>query len=156
MIQLLGVGVRHEGVVLGRDEFTRIQKLYGYVKEQAREKPAPPSPPKRADFDSARAYEDARRGYEKHVRWLAEWEDPRSYLQAHADRDALRHAVADGLRLLAWLAKYVPSGSDPLKALIQIASDAGWDVDLVDYEWATAEDFEEETETQPTAKRARK
>lgn len=63
----------------------------------------------------------------------------REFMQAGADRNALRRAEADGLRLVAWLARYVPSGEDPLKTLIQVASDAGFDVDPEDFDWATAD-----------------
>ena len=56
--------------------------------------------------------------------------------QAGADRDMFRHAEADGLRLLAWIAKYVEKGQDPVKTLIQFASESGVDVSPEDYEGA--------------------
>jgi hypothetical protein len=62
--------------------------------------------------------------------------DANPLLQAGADRNLLRQAEEDGFRLLAWLAKYVPAGTDPLKVLIQIASHAGWDVDPEDAAWS--------------------
>ena len=57
-------------------------------------------------------------------------------LQAGADRNMFRHAEHDGLRLLAWLAKWVEPGTDPLKVLVQVAVAAGWNVDPEDAEWA--------------------
>lgn len=69
-----------------------------------------------------------------------EREDLQRLMQAGADRNALRHAESDGLRLLAWLAKYVPAGEDPLKHLVQLASDAGWDVNPEDVAWAESDD----------------
>lgn len=62
--------------------------------------------------------------------------DPNPLIQAGNDRNTLRHAECDGLRLLAWIAAYMPPNEDPMKVLIQLASDAGWDVDSVDVEWS--------------------
>lgn len=63
-------------------------------------------------------------------------EGARQFQQAGADRNAARHAAADGLRLLAWLARYVDTGEDPLRTLVQLAVDAGLDVDPEDVEWS--------------------
>jgi hypothetical protein len=65
-------------------------------------------------------------------------------MQAGADRNMVRHAESDGIRLIAWLAKYVPEGEDPLKTLVQLAVDAGWDVDPSDVTWADAEVTDDE------------
>lgn len=65
-------------------------------------------------------------------------------LQSGVDRNVLRHASHDGLRLLAWLAEYVPNGTDPLKFLVQLAVDMGLDVDPSDAEWSTGKDDCEE------------
>jgi hypothetical protein len=64
--------------------------------------------------------------------------DPRALLQAGADRNMIRHAEHDGLRLIAWLARHVPAGEDPLKSLVLAAVDAGWDVSPEDASWAGA------------------
>ena len=56
-------------------------------------------------------------------------------MQAGAIRNALREASCDGLRMLAWLAKYVPAGEDPVKTLVQLAVEAGFDVPSEDIEW---------------------
>ncbi len=68
----------------------------------------------------------------------------RAFAQAGADRNAIRHAEADGLRLLAWIAKFAPVGEDPIKTVVQMAVAAGFDVDPEDVEWAedAAEDLE--------------
>ncbi|HZL96042.1 MAG TPA: hypothetical protein VFB99_20460 [Vicinamibacterales bacterium] len=76
------------------------------------------------------------------LRAHAKWEDPRAFMQAGADRDVFRHAELDGLRLLAWIARYVPPGEDPLKSLVMLASDAGWDVDPDDVAWAEGVELE--------------
>lgn len=56
--------------------------------------------------------------------------------QAGSDRNVIREAECDGLRLIAWLAKFVPAGEDPLKTLIQIADEAGCNVSYEDISWA--------------------
>lgn len=122
------------------DEFRAIQKLYRFVPEGSHEKPEAPVAPLRSDFDADWKYRDAE---EKHKRAMLAWdlwEDPRGLLQAGADRNAIRHAESDGLRIIAWLAKYVPTGEDPLKHVIQFASQAGLDVDTSDLDWADRSD----------------
>lgn len=59
-----------------------------------------------------------------------------SVMQAGADLNALRIAEVDGLRMLAWFAKHVPAGEDPLKTLVTLAVEAGWDVDPSEATWA--------------------
>lgn len=113
-IQLLGSGASKENVVLSRDEFSHVQRLYGYRQEPR---------PQRTDGDKRRF-------------------DTVRFAQAGADRNAMRHAECDGVRLLAWLARYVEPGSDPLKTLVQMAIDAGFDVDPEDVEWATGKENE--------------
>lgn len=140
MMQLLGSGAVAGGVALSRDEFSSIKKLYGFKAEKPNKKPPPPVAPVREDFDSTYKFEDAVRKHEAALKAHERWEDPRPLMQAGADRNAIREAECDGLRLLAWLAKFVPTGEDPLKTLIQATADAGWDVDPADIEWAETED----------------
>lgn len=136
---LLGSGTVTEGIALTRDEFRAINKLYGFVPEKPNKKPPPPAPPIREDFDMSWKYERALEDHKRAMTAHAAWEDPRPVMQAGADYNAVRAAKADGLRLLAWLAKYVPTGEDPLISLIQLASDAGWDVDPEDVAYAEGE-----------------
>lgn len=63
-----------------------------------------------------------------------------------ANRNMFRQASHDGLRLIAWLAKHVPKGTDPLKFLVLLAADAGLDVDCSDTEWASGECTDDEAE----------
>lgn len=63
-------------------------------------------------------------------------------MQAAADRNAFRHAEADGLRLLAWISRFVPAGEDPLKTLVEMAAESGCDVDPEDVMWADEIDEE--------------
>lgn len=62
-----------------------------------------------------------------------------AFLEAGACRDVFRAAEADGLRLIAWLAPFVAKGEDPLKILVQMAIDAGYDVDPSDVAWSEEE-----------------
>lgn len=144
MVQLLGSGITDGGVILSRDEFEAVKKLYGYKREKPNKKPPPPEPPKREDFDGSWKFEQAQRTHEAALKAHAMWTDPMPLMQAGADRNAMRHAEADGLRLLAWIAKFVSPGEDPLKTLVQLAGDAGYDVDPADTEWAEAEEEESE------------
>jgi hypothetical protein len=133
MVDLLG-GIRSGPITLTADEFCAIERLYGYVPEKPTKKPPPPDPP-----PLGASYEDRRR-HEIAVRAHNNWTDPRVLMQAGADVHMLRHAEADGLHLLAWLARFVPAGEDPLKTLVQLAVDAGWDVDPGDAAWAASDD----------------
>lgn len=140
MLELLGGGCTVGSVVLSTSEFDRVRRLYGYEVEQPTPRPAPPAPPVRVEFTTSLEYEAAVRAHEAALKTHAKWQDPLSLMQAGADRNAIRHAECDGLRLLAWIAKYVSPGEDPLKHLIQLAVDAGWDVDPSDAEWAEREE----------------
>jgi hypothetical protein len=59
------------------------------------------------------------------------------FVQAGTDRNVMRHAEFDGLRMMAWLAQYVEPGQDPLRTLVQLAIEAGIDVMPEDVDWAT-------------------
>lgn len=141
MIQLLGSGIVTGSVVLSKDEFKRIQKIYGYTPEKPNEKPPPPVAPKAEDFTNTNGtrgyqYQQACEKHEQALKAHAKWQDPQPLMQAGADRNTIREAETDGLRLLAWLARFVPPGTDPLVTLIQFAADAGADVASEDLDWA--------------------
>ena len=143
MQQLLGSHT-YGAVSLTTDEFKRIQKVYGITQEQPAEKPPAPVAPKKEDFAYSWEYQDALRGHETAVAAHARWESPHKLLQAGADINAMRHASVDGLRVVAWLAKYLEAEADPLKLVVQLASEAGYDVDPEDYAWACGEERGEE------------
>lgn len=138
MASLLGASCFGPVAITG-DEFRAIKKLYGFVPEGPNEKPAPPEPPKREAFGYDWEFERALKDHERALAQHARWEDPKDLLQAGADRNAMRYAEADGLRLLAWIAKFVPAGEDPLKHLIGLVAEAGLDVSPADLEWANDE-----------------
>ncbi len=135
MLRLLGPGMISGPVCLTGDEFRAIKKLYNFEPEKDNEKPEQPVPPKREDFTAGWKYQEALTQYERTVKNLDNWTDPKPFMQAGADRNAIRHAEADGIRLLAWLARYVEPGQDPLKLLVQMARDSGFDVDPQDMDW---------------------
>jgi len=137
LVQLLGPGITHGSTTLTRDEFEAVKRLYGFKPEPRGKKPEPPKAPDPNDHQFYRDYEKALRKHEEALKAHAKWEDPQPLMQAGADRNALRAAEADGLRLLAWIAKYVPAGEDPLACLIQAFVAAGCDVDPEDFEWAS-------------------
>lgn len=147
MITLMGPDLSSGGVTLTRSESRAIKDLYGYKKEKPTERPPEPIPPKppgpSAGPEDARAYRQLK---DKHdgamVNWQ-KWQDPLPLMQAGAARNAIRDAQVDGLRLLAWIAKYVEPGHDPLKTLVQFATEAGMPVCSEDVEWADEDDEEE-------------
>lgn len=81
-----------------------------------------------------------------YVKEKGEKNDPlRAHMQAGADRNLFRHAEADGLRIVAWFAKYLEPGEDPLRWLIQRLVEVGaYDLDPNDVEWANGEEPEED------------
>jgi hypothetical protein len=142
-MRLLGAGIRHGGVTLTSDEKRAIDRLYGFVPEQPQqrpERPVEPPPDPRATYYERDA---AEREHKDAVRAWGQWSDPSQLAQAGADRNALRHAEVDGLRMLAWIARHVPPGEDPVKTLVAMAICADWDVDPADVEWADGEAEEE-------------
>jgi hypothetical protein len=147
MIELLGPGLASGGIVLTRSESQAIEDLYGYKKEEPSKRPPEPTPPTppgpSSGPDDARAYRRLMEEYDKAMVKWRKWEDPLPLMQAGAARNAIRDAQVDGLRLLAWIAKYVEPGHDPLKTLVQFAAEAGMPVSSEETEWADTEEEEQ-------------
>lgn len=153
MIQLLGSGPVHSGLAVTHDEHRALQRLYGYTAEPTNERPPAPVAPKREDFADGYEHGHAMREHERAVRVHAEWKDPREFYQAGADRGLMRHAEADGLRMVAWFARFIPPGEDPLKYLVQLTVERGWDITPEDVAWAAdeADDCDETEEEEESA-----
>jgi len=135
--QLLGGPGFYEGVAYTADEFKHVRRIYEVEPEPPVQRPPEPAPPPPgASYKEQDAYKEAMR------RWRG-WKSPQAFMQAGADRNTMRQAASDGLRLLGWIAKYVETGTDPMKTLICMAADAGFDVSPEDYEWASGEAEEE-------------
>lgn len=143
MMHILG-GITRDGLAVTRDEMRAIQKMYGFKKVKPFKKPKPPLPPDRKDFEEGYKgdpkYSEAVRLHEAAKKSHANWQDPSPLFQAGADRNAIRHAELDGLRIVAWLARFIEPGEDPLKTLVSMAIDAGWDVDVDDVSWVEETD----------------
>jgi hypothetical protein len=123
MVKLLG-GFDSQGVTITQGQYLALQKLYGYHKEEPDPNwKAPPPPPPR------KAWEAPRRPLPEPKN------DGHIMLQAGADRNMFREAERDGLRIVAWLAKHADPGEDPLKTVVQMAIESGWDVDPEDVDW---------------------
>lgn len=136
MICLLGPGMMTPGGVLfSRDETRALNKLYAFHPEEPRQRP--PEPVRELGPDG-RPVDNSYKAADAHkaavAAWKA-WEDPSPLMQAAADHNMVRHATHDGLRLIAWMAKYMAAGDDPLKTFVQLAVDAGWDVSPEDIAW---------------------
>ncbi len=146
IFQLLGTGLRTGAVTLTGDETNALNKLYGFKHEKPNKQPPKPVfkeaeiTPEMNQFAVRRAQDDAKKAHEAAVEQWKNWTDPQPLYQAGADRNVARYAEHDGMRLIAWLAKHVPAGEDPLKVLVQLAADAGWDVDPSDIEWIEEEE----------------
>lgn len=143
MMRLLGAGISHGSVMLTRDEKRAIDRLYGFVQEPPQQRPPKPVEPALDDL----SYFDREAAQRKHKAAMDAWEnwtDPRPFAQAGADLNAMRHAEADGLRMLAWIARYVEPCEDPVKVLVRLAIEAGWDVDPEDVEWSGGDGETEE------------
>ena len=141
MITLLGASLQHEGNLLSRSEYQALSKVYGFsVEKPGTRPPKPVQAPYKGKTSFDRQDED--KEYARQVANWERWQDPQAMMQAGADRNLARRAQHDGFRLVAWIAKYVEPGEDPLKTLIQMASDAGFDVDPADYDYAVMEEEE--------------
>lgn len=134
-IELLGAHT-YKNLALTTDQLRAIQKLYGFVEEKPNKRPEPPEPPIRSDFNMEYEYENAVHAFDRMKTVFDNWEGPIKLMQAGANHNAIRHAESDGLRVIAWLAKFVPAGEDPLKHVIQMAAEGGLDVDFEDLAWA--------------------
>lgn len=144
MLGFLGRGHTVGGVAFTNSEWCAVKRLYGYVDEKPRDRPLAPVAPNRADFSDGYPggadYAEACRRHKMAQENHAKWTDPKPFFQAGADINAGRHAEHDGLRLIAWLARYVEPGADPLKTLVYMAIEAGVDVDPADVEWARSDE----------------
>lgn len=55
-------------------------------------------------------------------------------MEAGMHRNMFRHVERDGLRVMAFLSKYLEPGQDPVKLVAQLCMEAGHDVPN-DYDW---------------------
>lgn len=143
-IALLG-GARFNGVTVSRDEWSALQRLYGFDLDGAARE--------------ARAYaEDAHKAaLAAHEATMAKrdpWASvlPAPVMEADATarfavagggRNLFRHAEADGLRMVAAVARFLQPGEDPVRFLIAIMIEAGLDV-MEDPDWYNGDGSDED------------
>jgi hypothetical protein len=145
MVELLG-GQSFEGVTFTTDQVRRLQAYYGIdpakteefvehaiaareaerarVKEEREKKEADPL---RSRFDKLPEIPKPLSEKEK--------EDLRTFERAGSGRNIFRHVRSDGLRLMAFLSKFLEKDEDPVKFVHDLCMEAGYD---------TPNDWEEE------------
>lgn len=119
MIQLLGAGSYCDGVRLSTSETESLCKAYSIVLPPARRKPTG------EDYGDGPEYtndDQAKMGMDR-------------FYEAGALRNMFRAAKHDGLRSMAVLAKHLNPEEDPVKFLIRLLNDAGYD-HPDDFDWA--------------------
>lgn len=155
ILDLLGRGARFEGVTVSESQMRALRKMYLYTDEAANaiveEQRAAHLAAEAAKIEHNAKLEEgyARKHNTRHPEKF-DAEGVRRFVDSGDARDVFRRASRDGLRMLAFLAKYIEPGGDPVKLLVQLASDAGFDVDGSDVEWANAEDSAEDESPEPS------
>ena len=143
-ISLLG-GERYESVAFSRDECYALQRLYGVDTARAE---------KEARAFAEAAHREAMARHEAAMVKRSPWDyspppptleadSTAAFAVAGAGRNLFRHAEADGLRMVAAMARFLQPGDDPVRVLVALMADAGWDV-REDPEWYNGDESEEE------------
>lgn len=141
-IDLLG-GYRYESVTFSTDELRALERLY--------------------EFDLSKSVNEARHHAEEaHAAAVVQYEaakaasSPWNWPTIHPPkppdlagaarwqrsgdiRNLMRHAEADGLRLIGAIARYLSPGEDPVKILLSLMAQAGFDVQE-DPDWYNEEE----------------
>ena len=130
MCLLLGGGEQYQGVTITRDEQSALGAYYEYDLSRVGPDAPPPSPPAPPLSDATHtACEAYRRAVADHERVVAR-HDPQGWHKfqlAGAQLYMAREASSDGLRVMAWLARFLRPGDDPVQFVAQLAADAGMD-----------------------------
>jgi hypothetical protein len=137
----------HEGVAFTSDQIKRLRKVYLFTDEfidqqvaeglEAHEKAVAKWQEEYDAIDS----DWTRRNFRKKPEPF-DAEAMRRFYSTGSDRNLFRHAQRDGLRLMAFLSEFVEQGHDPVKLVVQLASEAGFDVGS-HVEWAFDEEEDE-------------
>lgn len=135
-IALLG-GARYSSVSVSLDEFSALQRLYGCDLDGAA---------RSARIYAEDAHSSALAAHEaamvKRDGWATAPPAPKApdadgaarFAVAGGSRNLFRHAEADGLRMVATIARFLQPGEDPVRLLVSLMADAGFDV-LEDPDW---------------------
>lgn len=144
-LTLLG-GQRKGNVALTHDQMHALRRMYGFVDvgpevETARQLHEENERKRKAEFDKKKAENHWSVRDETFQPRVFDEEGVRAFQQAGADRNLLRHAEVDGLRMVAFIANFIEeAGGDPVRLLVELCSEAGFDTSL------EAEGFEDDEE----------
>jgi len=135
-VSLLG-GHRYEGVTFSRDEFRALERLYEFDLAGEAERARTHTAKAHADAVAQQEAEQAKR--DPWSRQPAPIPPPdlagAARWQTGGDsRNLMRHAEADGLRMVAAIARALQPGEDPVRLLLSLMAQAGFDV-AEDPEW---------------------
>lgn len=129
-----------EGVCFTRDQLKHLKSLYGYedtidkeLVDDARVKHASNHIAAVADWHKKHPRPTSWDGKPPELEPFNE-KDITTFVKAGGQLGMLRRAQRDGLRVMAFLAKYC-QGEDPVKVVARLASDAGYDVDPGIMDW---------------------
>lgn len=170
--KLLGHAVRQEGVGFSKTQDKNLRKFYGFSDEedirvaeqtladaQAKykeklsdweeaNKTAPRTPEYKAAWSDYNEKWDPKFG--RHRDYAVDKPEPPDgisslpWLRAGSTVNVYRWVQRDGLRVMAFLARYLEKGQDPVKLVAQLCIEAGYDVPD-DHDWIF-DDFEDDPE----------
>jgi len=142
VIQLLG-GKSTHGVMFTTDQMQALEEFYGYDFKAAS---------KEAIAHAKERYKSAVSAYEKlmadpdipdYKKRMRRAPEPvpedgggfGEFVVAGSERNLFRAVKEDGLRVMAFLGRFLEPGQDPVKLIVQLMSEVGYDVGD-HYEWA--------------------
>jgi len=149
MIALLGIGCHFEGVAFTRDQSKRLERFYGFDDQKARAEYEQHS--RKASESREQQLQDELKkpnlSKRTHDRLSVELDKIRAGREASAKgagdfgvagnlRNRLRIVREDGLRVMALLSKYLEPGEDPVKLVLLLLDEAGYDTGG-EFEWAS-------------------
>lgn len=147
MIALLG-GKRQNGVSFTRDQLRSLERLYGFNLTGAGNHAVKYAEERHAEaVEAYQAYMDDPDISDWKKQGRRSPEPPKTdqisrFIVAGSERNLFRVVQEDGLRVMAFLSKFLEQGQDPVKLLVQIMDGAGFDVE--DHvEWACGEHDDE-------------
>jgi len=156
MMQLLGGGNSFEGVALSREQEKALLAFYDFDDARDVQKAKEAQEALEAAWEERRqmhveaeetgdwtAYDekyDIKYGY-RELPDKPKPTNPLPFLRAGATKNMFRFWRRDGLRVMAFLARYLERGEDPVRLVAQLCIEAGYDVPN-DYYWIFGEDPE--------------
>jgi hypothetical protein len=136
LIALLG-GSSFEGVRVSRDELRHLLHFYK-ISDQVRAQLVAEAKVKHEVYiERIKKENEGLSKFDQHFVPLpfdgdAVWR----FIEAGDERNMFREAAHDGLRIMAFLSKYLEPDQDPVKLVIQMAVAADFDVSPEDAAWA--------------------